>query len=631
MLQLKFKYYLVTVLLSIGFVCPLTVMAGFLEMPDVSDVPDIERRTMLRDMDVPGVRDRNPDPEAGPRLAVSAFRLQGMVEFPELGITKAELDKLIEAIRSEMMAEGMLLDSGFTLEELGEVSDLLVKIEEETTDRHVSTLETQQLVWLVRDQRSKRGITLGQIENIADKITAFYRERGFILAKAYIPKQEVRDGVVNLTMHLGLLGNVVIIENKLYKDTALKEVFDDVLTMPVTNTQIEERLYLINKFPGLNVSGFFEPGDQIGDTRLTVKVNSEKLYTGNVRLDNHGLKGTGKNRLYADVSLNNPLGLSDFVQVGALSTSSPSNTTYYLLRYNTNLFSPRFNVDLAASTSQFVLDKSGSAVLGGLELSGVTTQESLTALYKLTSSRVANREIGIKHEAIESDLNLGISSVDFLDDKISNNSLFYNYDVLDEENKVLHQGNVYITRGKFVYGEDLGQSPDYFLLTSDYTNLSFFKIPYFESNTRVIFRASVLISDETLSSLNQFSLAGPTRARAFEPNLFSADIGAYAGSEWIFNSPDLFDFEVFGRTRLKELVQPFLFADVAYGVKRSLLVEKDEKATIADAGIGLRFSYINKVRGNLQFAFPVQSSFTNSDISKVEDKLRIVFDIQYSF
>ena len=130
MLQLKFKYYLVTVLLSIGFVCPLTVMAGFLEMPDVSDVPDIERRTMLRDMDVPGVRDRNPDPEAGPRLAVSAFRLQGMVEFPELGITKAELDKLIEAIRSEMMAEGMLLDSGFTLEELGEVSDLLVKIEE---------------------------------------------------------------------------------------------------------------------------------------------------------------------------------------------------------------------------------------------------------------------------------------------------------------------------------------------------------------------------------------------------------------------------------------------------------------------------------------------------------------------
>ena len=314
--------------------------AGFLAMPDISDVPEIERHSMLRDLDIPGVRDRNLNPEAGPRLAVLAFRLQGMVEFPELGITKAELDKMVEAMRVEMMDEGELLESGFTQDELGEVSSLLLKIEDETQDRHVNTFELQQLVWLIRDQQLKRGITLGQIEVIADKITAFYRERGFILAKAYIPKQAVRDGIVNLTMQLGVLGEVNIENNALYNQQQLKNVFDDMIAKPVTSRQIEERLYLIGDYPGVSINGFFEPGTQLGDTRLSIKVNSEKPYTGNIRLDNHGTEETGKQRLYADVYVNNPLAIADFLQLGLLTAVSPGNTQYYLLRYNTNVYSP---------------------------------------------------------------------------------------------------------------------------------------------------------------------------------------------------------------------------------------------------------------------------------------------------
>ena len=361
--------------------------AGFLEMPDISNAPEIERRTMLRDMDIPGVRDRNPDPQAGPRLAVSAFRLQGMVEFPELGITKVELDKLVEEIRVDMMAEGKLLESGFTQEELGEVSNLLVKIEDETIDRHVGSLEVQQLVWLVRDQRSKRGITLGQIESVADKITNFYRERGFILAKAYIPRQEVREGIVNLTMQLGILGEVDAADNVIYKDSRLESVFDDLITKPVTNNNIEERLYLINDFPGINVSGFFEPGTQVGDTKLNIKVNRENHYAANARIDNHGTKETGKTRLYADAYINNALGLGDYLQIGLLNSSSPSNTTYYLFRYNTKVFDPRLSLDISASSNQFVLDQADSAVTSSINISGETRQSLLLTEYKLKRSR----------------------------------------------------------------------------------------------------------------------------------------------------------------------------------------------------------------------------------------------------
>ena len=207
----KIHIVILTVFFSFVF-CPLTY-AGFLEMPDTTEVPDFERESMLLDLDIPPVRDRDPDPEAGPRLNVKEFRLQGIVEYPKLGITRAEIVKKIEDIRFDLMAEGEKTDSGYTIDELSEVSDLVADIEKETEGQHVGPLEVQKLVFLIRDQRRKRGITLGMIETVADTITLYYRQKGFILAKAYIPKQRVRDGVVTLTLLLGELGEVSVSNN----------------------------------------------------------------------------------------------------------------------------------------------------------------------------------------------------------------------------------------------------------------------------------------------------------------------------------------------------------------------------------------------------------------------------------
>lgn len=610
--------------------------AGFLEMPDISEVPDLERQSMLRDLDIPSVRERSPDPEAGPRLAVSAFRLQGIVEFPELGITREDLDQMVEGIRHDMMAEDKLLDSGFTLEELGEVSDLLVEIEKETLDRHVSSLEVQKLVWLVRDQRSRRGITLGQIESIADRITRFYRERGFILAKAYIPKQQVRDGVVSLTMLLGLLGEVKTIDNVMYSDRLLESVFDDTLTKPVTNDVIEERLYYINDMPGISVQGFFEPGSQVGDTRLNIKVNREERFDGTVRMDNHGTKNTGEQRVYAEVVANNPLGNGDALLLGLLSAFSPDNTTYWQLNYQTPLFSPRWKLKLGAATNQFVVDQDESSLLVTEQLSGKTEQLSVATNYVIKRSRKKNYNIELRYENIISDLTLGnISSIsETLDDEVNNTSLTFIYDVLNEEDRILHQGSVDLVSGEFVDGVEpaSNQEESYYFVGADYTLLTFWKLPYFDSNTRIIMRASGQYTDSPLSSINQFSLAGPTRARGYPTDLFSADSAIYTGVEWIFNSPDIFDFGLFGDIKFGQISQPFLFADYAYGISNALkLGDADSKAGLFDVGLGIKFSYLNDFKGNLQIAFPINSNFSAADFSQPDDDIRVVFDFQYSF
>lgn len=621
-------------LLAILMCLPVISWAGFLEMPEITEMPDLERKSMLKDLDIPSVRDRDPDPDSGPRLNVERFKLQGIVEYPELGITKEDIDKLIEGIRFELMQEYKVEKSGFTKTELEDVSNLLVEIEEETLERHVSDLEVQKLVWLIREQRSSRGITLGTIETVADRITQFYRERGFILAKAYIPRQEVRDGIVTLTLLLGSLGEVDVTGNDLYDSEYLASTFDNMLTMPVTSTAIEENLYLLNDYPGILTTGFFQPGAQVGDTKLNLDVKAEKAYDVNVRLDNHGSEQTGEYRLYAEGLWNNPLGNADQLHLATLLTASPSNTLYGQLRYSTRILSPRFSMSFGAASNDFVLGPGNSESINNLKLEGKTQQADVTFSYRFKRSRTQNYYGEILSEKVKSIIRLGAlpDAGDVgLDDIIKNTSIVFRYDILDEGSKLLHQGDVKLTSGKFEKGAELGQDEKYDILNANYTLLTFFQLPYFESTTRFIYRTSLQYASSPLSSISQFSLAGPTKVRGYPVNQFSADNALYMGVDWVFDAPDFFDLSI-GSSNLRTMMRPFLFLDASWGEVISL-VDTQENSTgqLMDAGFGFQFSYLNSIKGNIQFAFPVNEEFTSSDIEVPDDSFKLVFDFQYSF
>jgi len=603
--------------------------AGFLDMPEITESLEFKRKSMLRDLDIPGVKDRNPDPTAGPRLAIKEFRVQGLTEYPELGITRKAIQQLVEKIRFDLMAEDKLLDSGYTLEELGGLSDLLVDIEEDTVKRHVTPIEVQKLVWLIRDQRLKRGITLGQIESIADKITQFYRERGFILAKAYIPKQEVRDGIVTLTLLLGMLGDIEVSNNNVFSNTTISSVFRNMLGKPVTNAQIEENLYLINDYPGLSVSGYFEAGNQVGDTKLNVNVNKEEKIFYNLRIDDHGTEDTGRYRVYADTQVNDLFGMGDFLNLSVLTATAPNNTNYWRAFYQTKVFSPRIYFNYGISTNQFVVDRQNT----GLNLNGIVSTDDLSVGYKLKRSRVSNKTLELKQSTISSDLQLGdIPDFGSLDEKISTTSLIYKFDFLKEKKKQLHQGSIILTNGNYIYGNTGNIDKSFQFVTFDYNLLTFLKIPFTKSTSRLILRVGGQYAGTFLSSIVKYSLTGASRARAYSANVFSSDDAIFGSADLIFNSPDIFNFDLFGDTKFSEMVKPFIFVDLAYGIQRvSDSSKADVNGQLFDAGFGLKINYKNKFQGNLNFAFPINDKFSDTNFIIKDKGARIVFDFQYKF
>lgn len=623
------------VAVSLLFSVPIA-HAGFLEMPDTEEVPEYEAETLLLDLDIPSVRERDPDPEAGPRLNVREFRIQGIVEYPERGISREELIERVEAIRFELMDEGELLDSGYTLDELGELSDLIANIEEETKDQHVGPVEVQRLVFLIREQRRKRGVTLGMIESVADTITRYYRERGFILAKAYIPEQQVRDGVVTLTLLLGELGEVEVQNNKRYSSWLIGRTFNSAMGEPVTTSDIEERLYLANDLPGLSVQGYFQPGSQVGDTKLNINVLNERWYDSNVRIDNHGSASSGEYRLYADVFVHNPLRIGDQLQLGVLGTFEPDNTTYGSLRYQTNIVNPRVRIFVGASTNDFVVgDDEKNAVQTGLKISGKSFVVDGGLSYAIRRSRVKNSSVELIASEIETTTEFRTAEDDILafslEDTVRTYRLTYHFDRINEKKRVLHQGNVALTSSNLVDGAEEGQKEEAGIFSYNYSMLTFFKLPFFKSESRIVAKSSGQYAGTGLSSVSQFSLTGPTRARGFEVNKFFADDAIYLAADWIFNGPGFGKVKVFDST-LADIVQPFLFVDASYGIKHPIAVGGADEVTgeFANIGLGLKFTFKQSMRGNLVFAEPLHNNI--SSLSDQEDPgLNMYFDLQYSF
>jgi len=599
-----------------------SVEAGFLEMPTVEELPEAQNDILLKDLDIPPVRDRSPHPEEGPRLNVTAFRVQGIVEYPELGITRKSLIELVENIRYDMMKEGELLYAGYTLEELSELQELIGEIEKETRGQHVGAEDVQRLVFLIRDQRRRRGITLGMLEGVADQITDYYRQRGFVLAKAFIPEQKVRDGIVTITLLLGKLGDVRLENNRLYSQKTVENIFRDSIGGPVNSRLMEEKLFYVNDLPGLSVQGFFAPGDQVGDTRLNMVVKEEP-YRVNVRTDNHGSDVTGEYRVYSELLLSNPLKYGDRLHLAVLGAFEPESAAYGMVRYSGPLYHYRWKFETGISQNAFV-----SGVGNNLDIGGESTTLDLGVRYQINRSRVKTTSASLTASRIETsqEYRSGGLSTKFDDNEYYKLELAYDFDILRSQKRTVHMGGVRLSYSHQVDSIVNKHLDDGLLLDMGYTTLRFINLPLLEPEARLVMRANAYYSGRQLPSVNQFSLAGPTRARGYKINTFFADDGLHLGADLIFDA-----------WGLRQYLQPYLMADASYGV--AYLEDANTGKTLdrfhvhlADVGLGCKFQWRN-FRANLSYARPVATSMAHDPEleAQVDDESKWYFDMQYTF
>jgi len=165
-------------------------------------------------------------------------------------------------------------------------------------------------------------LTMTQINEAADKVTQLYRSRGYPVARAYVPRQDARDGVLTIQVLIGRYGAITIDNQSFVKRgrSTPQAIFSHLQAgEAITNEQLERAMLLTNDLLGAQVPRVtIAPGEMPGASDFNVLVPADKRLAGYVLADNYGSRYTGRYRVNAGLDINSPFGLGDKINLAAL-------------------------------------------------------------------------------------------------------------------------------------------------------------------------------------------------------------------------------------------------------------------------------------------------------------------------
>ena len=158
---------------------------------------------------------------------------------------------------------------------------------------------------------------------IALRLSNLYRRKGYF-ARAFIPQQRVRDGVVEIAViesKLAEIGIEVLPGTRLSEERARQYIMrQQSVGAPLSPEAIQSGMRNLNDLPGVEATGVLQPGDAEGDVKLAVRVESTPLFSASAYVDNYGLKATGQVRAIGYGQLNNPFGYGDQLTLLGVAT-----------------------------------------------------------------------------------------------------------------------------------------------------------------------------------------------------------------------------------------------------------------------------------------------------------------------
>lgn len=237
---------------------------------------------------------------------------------------------------------------------------------------------------LVADAEGK-SVTLSQLEGLAARITSYYHRHGYPLARAVIPAQTIREGVVSLAIIEARYGNVSAENGSRVKDSLLQATLAPVRAgQAIGQSEMDHALLLLSDIPGVVVDATLRPGGAVGTSDLLVNVTPGATVSGGVVLDNHGNRFTGRARVGATLNFINPLHHGDVLTFNALS--SGSGTRYGRVAYEALLNGRGTRLGGAWSALRYELGEP----LAALDAHGTARVQSVWAKHPLVRTRDIN-------------------------------------------------------------------------------------------------------------------------------------------------------------------------------------------------------------------------------------------------
>lgn len=575
------------------------------------------------DLSVPPVYERPLGAEEGARVFVKKFVITGVIGDRKAGIAVADIQAAVDARFGdiEKIVESQRLDKqnlanqspeGFTPDEQQKIITFMQgAVRTQSPDEQQKQYQDfiRQLM-LERLQRLQ-GLTIGQLQQVADTITKFYHDRGYFLARAVIPAQEIKDGVVNIRVLEGRLEKVQTSGNKRYADDVLAKPFKPLIGELVTVPRTENALLTLSQYPGLSAAGVFRPGGDVGTTDIIVNVQSEKRFDGSARYDNAGTEFTGRDRLIGTFDWNNLTGGADMLGITALKTfggnESGASSKYGDVNYQHPVFGAYNQLSIDLSRNSF--DVGGSTGITGI--GGISKIATLALKHDFERTR---------EEQVNGTLDLSRKRADTLDkstligrDDLAVLGYQLDYDSVNTSSNTISTsyarlehgfGGLFGVPSKFPNPSRFGNGNQKDPITPVYTRLvlNYQLFKNLPDNQGLLFRFNGQYSNNLLSSLEQFVIGGPDNVRAAPTSQFLEDRGVFGSLEYSVRAPGFADKHAFGSYTWGQVLRLRIFEDHSIGWLNEPPSQTPGRVQAGGLGLGLEFTVPGSFTADVQWA-----------------------------
>lgn len=241
----------------------------------------------------------------------------------------------------------------------------------------------QELAVFAQDMRDQ-AVGLADLERLTQRVSRHYRQAGYLVARAYLPPQEIRDGVVHIAVLEGQLGRIELSGTAPLAANALAPAGRLQPGDRVQAQALEGVLLRLADLPGVEVRSTLRPGATVGASDFLVEIAPGARFAGTVDADSFGNRYTGTHRLGTTLHWNNPAQLGD--QLSLRAQVSEDHFGYARLGYQLPLGPQATRVGVAWSRLSYRLGKDLLS-LGGSGEAGVA---SLYLQHPLLRSRTAS-------------------------------------------------------------------------------------------------------------------------------------------------------------------------------------------------------------------------------------------------
>ncbi len=385
-----------------------------------------------------------------------------------------------------------------------------------------------------------REVSFADLDALAGRVTKLYRDRGYFVARAYLPQQEIQDGSIEILVlegHLGKIHPQLTTAGPKIADSVLAGFVADALPpqKPVTVAALERALLLVNDLPNVTAHATLVPGSSLGATDLVLDANASGRFSQDtIEADNAGSRYSGAYRFGGSVNLVSPAGIGDLLSARGLTSFSGFN--YGRLAWST----PVGGSGLKLGTSATYTDYKLGGALRPLDDHGDANIFSVFSVYPIVRSRMFNlyQTATIETKSLHDDSVAG----ELANKRINVGSLGLSGDETDTwSGGGLATFGITLGLGHLALngGTEATADASTARTAGDYHKLTIQALRQQRLSADWVLYASVnaQLASKNLDSSESLSFGGPTGVRAYPVGEAPADAGVLATVELRYNLP----------------------------------------------------------------------------------------------